>query len=281
MPDLCLDWLTCPQTNPVDLIKMAADLEAPLVSLQVYAGPTGGRSDWGLLGATPMRRATRDICRSAGVKIDVIESFYLRPETDLEAFLPAFETGAWLGARRVNFVTQDPEPNRLLERTHQFLDMAAVHGLEMLLEFTPRMTQKTLADAIAFRAALGRPELRIQADSLHVNRSLTPLSDIAAQSAEVIGRAQLCDGPATMSAAEGQTEALHRRMMPGDGALPLVDFLAALPAGIVIALEVPQDGFTDLPGTLEGRVSRGMATMRDYIKQAEGLRARARAELKA
>lgn len=273
MAELCLDPLTCPNSGPVEIVRLAADIEVPLVGLLVNPGSTSSPEDRDLLGDTPARRATRDACQAAGVQVDMIESFYLRPETELESFLPALESGAWLGARRLGFVTQDPDASRLLDRTHAFLDMVRDHGLEALLEFTPRMTQKTLADAVAFLGQLDRPELRIHVDALHVARSGTPLNEIAAQTDKIIGRAQLCDGPATVTDEEGRNEALHRRLMPGDGVLPLKDLLAALPPGIVIGLEVPQDGFEDLPGTLESRVRRGMAIMRDWVAETERLRA--------
>jgi hypothetical protein len=35
-------------------------------------------------------------------------------------------------------------------------------------------------------------------------------------------------------------EAIFERMVPGEGELPLLDILSALPAGIVIEIEVPR-----------------------------------------
>ena len=54
--------------------------------------------------------------------------------------------------------------------------------------------------------------------------------------------AQLCDaagpGPDINSRADVRLEAVDYRLLPGDGDLPLASWLAALPTGIPLSLEV-------------------------------------------
>jgi sugar phosphate isomerase/epimerase len=51
---------------------------------------------------------------------------------------------------------------------------------------------------------------------------------------------QLCDAPAIGPAPDQlRDESVNRRRYPGDGDLPLDDLLAAVPADIVVEIEIP------------------------------------------
>jgi sugar phosphate isomerase/epimerase len=186
-----------------------------------------------------MRRETKRRCDDLGVGVDVFESFYLKADTEVAGLRPAFESGVWLGARRVALVTQDEEQSRLDAHVYEYCDLAAEHGLTVLLEYTPRMTQKSLADALALAQRIDHPALRIECDALHTFRSGGSAAELAAAPRRLIGRAQLSDGPAAEPAEGGFHEASKERMVPGEGELPLVEFVQALPSGVVIGLEVP------------------------------------------
>ena len=55
----------------------------------------------------------------------------------------------------------------------------------------------------------------------------------------MIAYVQLCDVPMPAQTGDYGEEARHERCCPGEGDLPLAEFLAALPADITIGLEVP------------------------------------------
>jgi sugar phosphate isomerase/epimerase len=77
-------------------------------------------------------------------------------------------------------------------------------------------------------------------DSLHLARCGETPADIAALDPALIGAAQICDGPL---AHPGQNayfyEALFQRGIPGEGELPLLDFLKSIPADVLVSPEVP------------------------------------------
>jgi sugar phosphate isomerase/epimerase len=76
-------------------------------------------------------------------------------------------------------------------------------------------------------------------DTMHFGRSAARISDLAALDPQFIGYVQLCDAPRIPVIEDYMEEAMFERMVPGEGELPLLDMLAALPRDRVIGLEVP------------------------------------------
>ena len=58
--------------------------------------------------------------------------------------------------------------------------------------------------------------------------------------AALIGRVQICDGPIDMPADKQYWEAGDCRLYPGEGEFPLAEIFDAIPADIVVGVEVPR-----------------------------------------
>jgi sugar phosphate isomerase/epimerase len=81
-------------------------------------------------------------------------------------------------------------------------------------------------------------------DSLHLARSGGVPADIRTTPPALVRAAQICDGPLTSPPNRDAiiAEARENRLPPGEGGLPLIDFLRALPPGTAISAEVPIPG---------------------------------------
>ena len=64
-------------------------------------------------------------------------------------------------------------------------------------------------------------------------------ADLAALDPAVIGHVQLCDVPMPAQIESYMEEALYERRAPGDGDLPLADFVELVPEDVPIGLETP------------------------------------------
>jgi sugar phosphate isomerase/epimerase len=239
MHRLCLDFLTAIEASPPELAELAAANGCDLIAIMVH--PVEGVPDFGMASDTMMRRETRLRCEALGVGIEMIEGFLLKPDTDLEAFRPSLASGAWLGAGSVNVLLRDDNLPRLTENLSSFCDLAAEFGLPVVTEWSRRTPLKSLAEAETFLKNTSRPGAKLQIDSLHLFRAGLSIGDVTALDPAIIGRAQLSDGPAEMPVELQFQEALGGRMIPGEGQLPLAAFVSALPAEIVIGLEVPMN----------------------------------------
>ncbi|HEX4505637.1 MAG TPA: TIM barrel protein, partial [Alphaproteobacteria bacterium] len=236
-----------------------------LIGIMVH--PVQGVPDFGMASDTPMRRETRQRCRDLGIAIELIEGFLLTPETDVAGFRGSLESGAWLEARSVNIILRDPDLARLAHNLAAACELAGEYGIAAGTEWSRRTPLKSPAEAAAFLGA-NAPGCKLQFDSLHLYRAGFSAADIAALDPRIVGRGQLSDGPAEMPVERQFEEALGGRMFPGDGTLPLDDFVRALPAGTVIGIEVPTTALKDQGVSAAERVARAVAGTRTVLAKA-------------
>jgi sugar phosphate isomerase/epimerase len=259
---LCLDFLTAIEASPPELAELAAANGCASISFMVH--PVAGLPDFGMAGDTQMRRETRRRCADLGVAVDMVEGFLLTPDVDIAAFEASLDSAAWLGAACANVVLRDSDEARLLANFIAFRDLAAARGMTTLIEWSRRTVFASPAAAVEFLRRAGDRAL-LQVDFLHVCRGGFGPADIAALDPRMVGRGQLSDGPAEMAVDQQFAEAIGGRIMPGEGALPLKDFIAALPDGVVIGAEVPSQTMRDQGLDAAERVRRAIDGARGLI----------------
>ncbi len=196
------------------------------------------------LGFPVVRRVdTPEIARALdgeGVSLTNLDFFMVAPGIPADRYRPAFELGARLGGQRVVVLIGDEDRPRALEGFSAMCALAADCGLSVGLEFMPLTPGcPTLAEAADFIRDSRAPNAGIGVDSLHLARSGGFPRDLAASDASLISHAQLADGPAATPPEGLLFEATKQRVIPGDGDFPLASFLAALPAGVPLDVEVP------------------------------------------
>ena len=154
-------------------------------------------------------------------------------------------------------------------------DRAAEHGLLVHLEFLPWSRVADLATAWDVVRLADRANGGVAVDAWHWFRSPTP-SDIATlrtiPGEKVLG-IQLDDAPAEPEA-NLMSATLHERLLPGEGAIDLVELVGALRAiGAVapIGVEVFSDALQAL-GPIEA-AQRAVDATRSVLGRAGGVRA--------
>ncbi len=98
----------------------------------------------------------------------------------------------------------------------------------------------TVAD-LEVVAPMRQANAGVPVDALHFDRSNNSVAELGAIPAHRLHYWQLCDGPAARAAT---TEAMihaarHVRMFPGEGGIDLVFVARAMPADIMVRIEVP------------------------------------------
>ncbi|GAA3237158.1 TIM barrel protein [Pseudonocardia petroleophila] len=182
-------------------------------------------------------RGVADALRRTGADLLDVEVVRLAPGPLTDAQRRLAVTAAELGARFLLTVSEDPdEPatvGKLAELAGLLGDRTRV-ALECMA-FTAVPT-RTAAERIA-RAA---PGVTVLLDPLHLHRAGDRLDDPADPA--LTGYAQLSDvADPGRAPADLAHEARHERVPPGHGGLPLAAFVAGLPAGVPLAVEVQSD----------------------------------------
>ncbi|MCW4385486.1 sugar phosphate isomerase/epimerase [Salinibacterium sp. SYSU T00001] len=185
-----------------------------------------------------------------GLTVVDIEVLSVTPERTREEWLPMLDAGAALGARLVNIVCDDPSLSRFVETLSAITVDAHERGLEPVLEPVAYRPLNSFPRAVEIAREVG---CAVELDALHYLRTGAELSTIA-DNADIIPILQLCDAPASIAeqadalrplASDGSDTALAiaesraRRLLPGEGVVPLTALLDALSPEVAVSVEIP------------------------------------------
>ena len=248
---ISLAHLTVLDTTPPELVTVASAAGFRTIGIRLTATPSVGVPPYDMLHEGPLLRETLSRMKDTGVSVFDTEFLRFEPEHPVgvpEGFL---EVSARLGAKHVLVMSAEPEEARTVERVGDLCDRAAAFGLHVDLEFAIYTGVRTIEHAAHVVRQVRRPNLSVLIDALHFSRSGGVPADVARIDPAVLRYAQICDAVADRPAPD-DTPALIReartgRLLPGEGALPLADLVAALPESALIAIEAPCRDTAHLP----------------------------------
>lgn len=248
MDRIAIEFICAFGMPPDDFARMAESLGVSRIGLATHrlTDNPHGFPDWDLRTDADLVRATKAALDETGVQLAQGEGFLIMPGTDVAESTATLDLMAELGAPCVNSVIIEQDRPRAVEQYGQFAGMAADRGMAALIEFMPMMWPAYLAEALAVIEQAGAQNGKLMLDSMHFYRSGGRTEEIAAIDPARIGYVQLCDVPMTDGGemtpeamqAYGE-EARHERLCPGDGDLPLLDYLKAMPRDVTVGLEIP------------------------------------------
>lgn len=187
-----------------------------------------------------------------------IEPIMLTPAGDHgEAIVDA---AVAVGARNILVASREPDDGRVAARLAELAERAEGTGIALVLEFLPALSTRTLAQATAIVERVAHPQVGVLIDALHLARAGETPGDVRRVSSHLLPYLQLCDAPATIDDTSPMGlihEALHARLLPGQGALPLDELLAAVP-GVPLSFEVRSAHLRD---TIPDPVERARAVL--------------------
>ncbi len=268
---LALDHMTTVDTTPVQLAEVAAQTGCAAMCLFMQPMdvlPLMPKFD--IYGDMAQRAELKAAMQANGVALDVAYPFTLAGRTQVADFATAMECAAELGAAHpggagvLNALVYDRDPVRRVDTFGQFCDMARGFGLKVGLEFYPPSQVPSLSAALELVAAIGRPsEVGVNADLLHLMRSGGTIAELAAAPVGTVLYGQLADAPAAMPDSIDE-EASSARQLLGAGEFDVAGFVAALPEGCPISIEIPRNAAVPLESTFE-RADKAVKSARAII----------------
>ncbi len=228
---------------PLELVTLAADLGCAHISTGLFQMPAQynplGFPDWSLKTDAVLRRDMIALMAERGISISLGEGFAVRPGVNMADRGEDMDIMAELGARGLGGVSMEADAPRALDEFATLAEMAHARGMIATIEFAPIQVISTLAEALDVVTHVDQPHFRLMFDAMHFFRTGGKVEEIKALDPALIGYAQLCDAPAGPPGDDYVTEAMFGRRVPGEGNLPLADFVRALPNDIPIGLEIP------------------------------------------
>lgn len=262
---IALAALTVLELAPPDLVSCAADAGYDHVGLRLLPA-TAEEVQHAMVGDTPLVRETARRLADTGVRALDIEIFRLKPETDVETYRAALETGARLGAREALVAGNDPDEQRLVDRFAAFCELSAEYGLGANLEPMPWTDVRDFAQGARVVQRAARDNAGLLIDPIHFDRGGSRADEIASLPVRRLHYLQICDAPAERprDTTTLLDQARAERLMPGDGALDLRGLLRAVPRDLPISVEIPMQTLARTVPAVE-RARRMLAKTRQLL----------------
>jgi sugar phosphate isomerase/epimerase len=228
---------------PPQIVALAADLGCQCAGIGLTPTPVGynpdGHPDWSLRADPALRRETIAACRARGVRISIVEGFAVLADNDMRDFARDLDLVAELGCDRINVVSVGQDMVRTIEGFARLCELAAERGLNVSAEIGSLGPLKRVAPALEVVRGVDLPNFTLLIDTMHFFRLGNTVADFAALDPALVGYVQLADAPWENRFDTYMEEAMYERMAPGEGELPLVDFLRHVPRNVVVSLEIP------------------------------------------
>lgn len=240
MNPLGIECLSTFGLHPVELIRLTGELGCSHVTLNL--GPAANRlpiyPEVTFRHDRALQREMSAALRDGGVVIGMMEGFAITPEIRAANYAADLDMAAELGARAICTVSLERDMARSHAEFAALARLAAERGLFTTTEVGAGVLRR-LDKAVAAIEAVADPSFRLLIDTMHFFRFGSAVADFAALDPATIGHIQLNDVPMPAVIENYMEEALYERRAPGDGDLPLRDFLRHVPEGVVIGLEIP------------------------------------------
>ena len=237
-------FVLCPQTllgaGPLDLIAAAEAAGFDMVSLRARpAMPNDPTPD---MARDPALLAqVKAALAGSSVRLLDIEAVRVTPDYNPEDSLPHLDICRELGARYLVVGAPDTDKARRLDNFRGLAALADDYDVTLMVEFAPYMGLNSLQSVVDLMDQVGSPRLAVLTDPLHLTRSGDRAASHLSLAPSLFPYADFCDAPAAFPGADAlMAEARGNRLYPGEGGLPLRDFLDSLPPGLPLRIEVPR-----------------------------------------
>lgn len=242
MSNLGIEFISVFGMAPVAMVELAARLGCGHISIgfnQTEFDPYG-YPRYSLRDDVALRRELKAALAANGVTISLGENLMVQAGADMrEQWLADLEIFAELGISRANSVSFEPDLQRNIDQYGLLAETSAAFGVRTLLEFVPIFGVPDLPTALTVAEKVAHPNLGLMMDTMHIGRTGATTSALRAVPPDLIGYIQLCDAPVRPTNPDYMDEAMFERMVPGEGELPLADYLGAMPRDRIVSLELP------------------------------------------
>lgn len=240
MHPLSLAALTVLELSPDEQILCAEKTGYQGVGLRLIpATPT--EIHYSLISDAVRRAKVKQLISSTGLKVFDIEIFRLKPDTQLNDYLPFIELGAELGSKNMLVAGNDSDWSRMTDNWLALCELVKQFDIKPHIEPMPWTDIKSYLDGIEFIDAASPDMGAVLIDPIHFFRTGGDPNQISDHHAQKMGYVQFADAPMPTphSMDEILRQAREDRLPPGEGDFPLVELLQKLPNDLPISVEIP------------------------------------------
>lgn len=241
MRPIHLSYLTAPVDDPFQAPRIAADAGYAGLGLRL-CDPATGMAASPLVGNPTLCRRFAASLKEAGLSVPEVEARVLMRGPDPQIAPEVLEAAAMLGRPCVIAVADQRgaiEPTEVRDRFAALCTEVAAFGLEAGFEPIAHRAAGSLDHALEIVSGAGQGA-RLVLDALHLHRMGIGADRLARVDHTLMRVFHLCDAPPIPADLEGHIDhSARNRLLPGEGVLPLSEYVRALPPDKPVALEIP------------------------------------------
>ena len=222
-----------PDVSPRDMVWIAAEAGFNSVGLWVEPG-----NNW-------HSTTTKDVASAlhqTGLQTLDVEVIWLQPDAKPDPnHHRIIDIGNELGALNCLVVSSEPDRDNTKRLYEDLCTRAEAGNIRVCLEYMWITEVKTLDHALDVVTSVNHPLGGILIDPFHHERVGHTPEKIREVPPKWLSYVQLCDMPkrgVIKDEADYLTDALDGRLCPGEGILPLEEYVAVLPASLPVSLEI-------------------------------------------
>jgi len=272
---------TLPEVSPLAYVDAAIHAGYDAVGLRLHKSP--GLPFHPVVGNAPLIAEIKAMLKANGMPVFDVFSCYLEPATKMSDFTASLALGAELGGKYIMVMGNDTDYARMRDNFGRFCDEAARFNLTPTIEFVPTRPLCTMAMAVKMIKESGRDTGTICLDPMHFMRAGGTGAEIKSYGAKYFPYTQINDGvlfPGEPNPVDFGKMRQGQRKMLGEGDVPLYDYLAALPDGLPLSVEIPIElgaGLRDIkakPYTPREWAAVALKSSRDFMSAYYATRSR-------
>lgn len=245
LPPLGIAHFTTISVEPLDYAAMAARIGYAKVGLRLYPAFPGAPY-YEIPVGSGLMKSMRTLLADTGLSVYDIEFVVIDGAFEPKFLKPVLESATELGAKRLSICGDDADGARLHSNIAALAELARLYGMGIDIENMPWRKTASFSKAVELAKSIGASNVTALIDALHFTRGGNVPVDIKAVPQHLIKTLQLCDttGPRPASNEALIAEARGGRKLPGEGTLPLIELLGAVPRDCVVSVEVPMTSGT-------------------------------------
>ena len=214
-------------TPPLEYIDATLKAGYEAIGIRTYRAPGLTYNFNPIVGQPDLMRDVKHALSASGLEVYDNYSFYLRPEMEWDRILPALEFGGELGCKVVLVIGDDPDWQRMLDNYARMCEFVAPMHQTVAVEATVR-SLSPIKTAVQFMEDARQQNIAICLDPRQTFRDEHNMEPIRNIDPKWLPYAQLNDSSPVLP---------NAGLLPGEGVVPLSDYLDALPDGIDISVE--------------------------------------------
>jgi sugar phosphate isomerase/epimerase len=227
------------KTEPLAYIDASMKAGYDGVGIRTFRAPGRSYNFNPIVGNKDLERDVKSALKDSGLEVYDLYSFYLQPEMDWDVITPALEFGGEIGCKYALIIGDDPDWNRMVDTMGRVIDIIEPLGMKAVFEafasaaVAPRPVLTPMATCVKFVEDCKPKYVGMCLDPRQQYRDEKGFASLEGIGTDrvLIPYVQLNDQALQGGAPTSQG------ILPGDGFVPLYDYLDALPDDIDISVE--------------------------------------------